>query len=242
LRNHSNPNGSKLMKPYTKTFAALIVAAGSLAIWESAQAQYVTGTPYLSNMDPATFTTSPNAVYPNWNTATFTDGTNGLRVQMSSSSGFGSMYYVIPSNDVQYPLNPLDTLATLTLTFNSTSGGTSPNWIGVYFGLNDNAGFTGNLGGYGGAGNPGNPSNWLWNGNTLTINATLPAAQLTAVQAGTDAIYSFNLGIDASPLPSPGAYDVTFNSLVISPIPEPTAAALFGFGAAAFLVFRRRSP
>ena len=228
------------MKQYTQKFVAAIIAVGSLAIMGSAQAQNVTGTPYLSNMDPSTFNTSPNAVYPSWDTATFTDGANGLEVQNTGSSGFGSMYYVVPGSDVQYPLNPADTVATLTVTFNSASGGNPPNWIGVYFGLNDNVGFTGNLGGYGGSGNPGNPSNWLWNGNVLSITASLPAAQITAIQAGTDAIYSFNLGIDPSPLASPYSYDVTFNSLVVSPVPEPATAALLGLGAAGLLFFRRR--
>ena len=228
------------MKRYTRKFVAAIIAMAGLAIAGSAQAQPVTGNPYLSNMDPSTFNTPPNAVYPSWDTATFTDGANGLEVQNTGSSSFGSMLYVIPGGDVQYPLNPLDTIATLTVTFDSASGGNPPNWIGVYFGLNDNAGFTGNLGGYGGSGNPGNPSNWLWNGNVLTITAQLPAAQITAIQAGTDAIYSFNLGIDPSPLASPYSYDVTFNSLVLSPVPEPTTLALAGLGLAGLLIFRHR--
>jgi hypothetical protein len=151
------------------------------------------------------------------------------------------MYYVIPGPQVQYPLNSLDAVASLTLTFNSASGGAPPAWVGVYFTLGDNAGTTANLGGYGGSGNPGNPGNWLWNGNVLTIDAPLPAAQIAAIQAaGGDAIYSFNLGIDSSPLPAPGAYSVTFNSLVLSPVPEPATVTLLGLGVVGLIAIRRR--
>ena len=141
------------------------------------------------------------------------------------------------ARDVQYPLNPLDTVAQLTLTWNAP---TAPDWVGVYFTLNDNAGNSGNLGGYGGSGNPGNPANWVWSGNVLTITSPLPAGQIAAIQAGTDAVYSFELGIDGGPL---GAtiYDVTFNSLTVSAVPEPSTMALAGLGALGLLIFRRRS-
>ena len=222
------------MKQYTKKFVAAIMAVAGLAIAGSTQAQPVTGTSYLSNMDPGTFNTAPSALYPSWDSATFSDGPNGLEVQ---ASGYGSMYYVIPSGDVQYPLNVNDTVAVLTLTFNSGAE-VPPSWVGVQFLFNDNAGATPNLGGYGGSGNPGNPSNWLWNGNQLTITAPIPAAQITAIQTGNDAVYTFNLGIDPANLGSP--YDITFNSLVLSPVPEPATVALLGLGAAGLLIFRRR--
>ncbi len=214
-------------------FTAALAVAGALAIVSAAQAQSVTGTPYLSNVDP-TFPT-PSALYANWSSsAILSSQPTGLEVQ---SVGWGSGYYVIPGADVQYPLNPLDTVAQLTLTWNAP---TAPDWVGVYFTLNDNAGNSGNLGGYGGSGNPGNPANWAWSGNVLTITSPLPAGQIAAIQAGTDAVYSFELGIDGSPL---GAtiYDVTFNSLTVSAVPEPSTMALAGLGALGLLIFRRRS-
>lgn len=220
------------MKQHSKWLATALAVAGGLIIVNSVSAQPVTGTPYLSNVDP-TFP-GPSALYANWSSsAIITSQPTGLEVE---SVGWGSGYYVIPGADVQYPLNPLDTVAQLTLTWNSPP---APNWVGVYFTLNDNAGNTGNLGGYGGSGNPGNPANWSWNGNVLTITSLLPAGQIAAIQAGTDAIYSFELGIDGGPL---GAtiYDVTFNSLVLEPVPEPATFALVGLGAAGLLVLRRR--
>jgi hypothetical protein len=225
------------MKQHVKWFATALAVASGLVMTGSAYSQAVTGTPYLSNLDPSTLNTAPNALYSNWalSATTFTSTPTGLEVY---SGGYGSLYYVIPGANVQYPLNPLDTVATLTLTFNSPSS-PPPNWIGVQFLLQDNAGSTPNLGGYGGYGNVGNPSNWVWTGNQLAITADLPAAQITAIQAGTDAIYSFNLGIDGSPLGA-STYDVTFNSLVISSVPEPASLALVGLGAAGLLAFRRR--
>lgn len=223
------------MKQHSKWFAPVLALASGLAMAGSAFAQPVTGTPYLSNVNPAF--PAPSALYANWSTsAIITSQLTGLEVQ---SVGWGSGYYVIPGADVQYPLNPLDTVAQLTLTWNAPTA-PLPNWVGVYFTLNDSAGNTGNLGGYGGAGNPGNPANWVWSGNVLTITTPLPAAQLAAVQAGTDAIYSFELGIDGGPLGTT-IYDVTFNSLVVTSVPEPSTMALAGLGAAGLLIFRRRS-
>lgn len=220
------------MKQHSKWFAAVLAVASGLAMTGSAYAQAVTGTPYLSNVNPAY--PPPSALYANWATsAIITSQPTGLEVQ---SVGWGSSYYVIPGPDVQYPLNSLDTVAQLTMTWNSPP---APNWVGVYFTLNDNFGNSGNLGGYGGSGNPGNPANWVWNGNVLTITSPLPAGQIAAIQAGTDAIYSFEMGIDGGPL---GAtiYDVTFNSLVVSPVPEPSTLALAGLGALGLLAIRRR--
>jgi hypothetical protein len=225
------------MKLHTKWLMTALAVASGLAMVNSAQAQPVTGTPYLSNMLPANLNVPPSALYGNWAlpATTFTSTPTGLEVY---SGGYGSLYYVIPGADVQYPLNSLDTVATLTLTFNSPSS-PAPNWIGVQFLLQDGAGSTPNLGGYGGFGNGGNPANWVWTGNQLAITAPLPAAQIAAIQAGTDAIYSFNLGIDGGPLGA-ATYDITFNSLVLSPVPEPATLALVGLGAASLLAFRRR--
>jgi hypothetical protein len=226
------------MKQNTKWLAAVLAVAGGLAMVSSVQAQdYVTGTPYLSNMDPSTFNTAPNATYANWNgNALFNSTPTGLEVE---STGYGSMYYVVPAGQVQ-TLNTADTQATLTFTVNSPAASDYV-WVGTPFILNDNSG-AGNYGGYSGSGNGGNPSTVTWNGNVVTWTVPLTAGQLAAVQAGGDAIYSFNLQMDPAVLNGSSIYDMTFNSLVLSPAPapEPTTLALAGLGAAGLLVLRRR--
>jgi hypothetical protein len=223
------------MKQNTTWLAAALAVAGGLALASSAQAQAVTGTLYLSNIDPSTLNTAPNATYANWNTgAIFTSQPTGLEVE---SAGYGSLYYVVPAGEVQ-TLNTADTQATLTFTINSPAAANFV-WAGTPFILNDNSG-AGNYGGYSGSGNGGNPSTVTWNGNVVTWNVPLSAGQLAAVQAGGDAIYSFNLEMDPAVLNNGPIYDMTFNSLVLSPAPEPTTLALAGLGAVGLLAFRRR--
>lgn len=226
------------MKEHTKWLATAIAVVGGLAISSSAQAQAVTGTPYLSNIDPSTLNTAPSATYANWNTANyagvvFTSQSTGLEV---SSGGYGSLYYVIPAGEVQ-TLNTADTIATLTFTVNSPSVA-DVSWIGTPFVLNDNSGAV-TLGGYSASGNAGSDPGTTWNGNVVTETEALSAGEIAAIQAGTDAIYSFNLEVDPAGV-TPPIYDITFNSLVLSPVPEPATLALVGLGVAGLLAFRRR--
>jgi len=231
------------MKQHATNTLALVTALG-LVLAGSVQAQNVTGTPYLSNIDPTTLNSSPNATYASWNSAssstpvTFTSQPTGLEV---SAATYGSLYYVVPGPNVQ-TLNPLDTEATLTFTVNSPSVA-NIYWIGVPFILGDNTGAA-NYGGYSTSGNPGsNPLTTVtWNGNVVTETQPLSSAQLAAVQAGTDAIYSFNLETDPASFNGPPVYDITFNSLSLSPAPapEPTSLALVALGAAGLVISRRR--
>jgi hypothetical protein len=220
------------MKQTTKWLAVGLAVAGGLAFAGALRAQSVVSLP---SMDPTTLNTSPNALYANWDGgATFTSSSSGLEVQ---SSGYGSLYYVVPAGQVQ-TLSANDTEATLVFTVNGTAANYV--WIGTPFILNDNSGAT-TYTVYSGSGNPGNPVGTTWNGNTVTETVQLSSAQLAAVQAGNDAIYGFNL--EVAPATFGGGqttYDITFNSLTLSPVPEPSTMALAGLGMAGLLAIRRR--
>jgi hypothetical protein len=223
------------MKQNLKWFTGVLAVAGGLAVANSVSAQSVVN---LSTINPSTLDVSPNALYPSWNAATITSQLTGLEV---AATGYGSLYYVIPT---PVTLNANDTLATLTLTINSYGGATgataSSIYIGLPFILGDNSGST-TLGGYSGPGNAGNDPGASWNGNVVTLTQELSSPEITAIQAGDDAIYTIGLETDpASAETDP--YDITFNSLVLSPAatPEPAPMALAGMGAACLMFLRRR--
>jgi hypothetical protein len=211
------------MKENSKWIATAIAVAGGLAAVSSAQAQGVTGDATLDNVPPGSVT----AYYASWSTqppTTVTDGPSGLTVM---AGGYGSLYDSISSPQV---MNASDNQVSLTFTINSPAGSY---YVGVPFAINDNSGnvFYGGYSTYG-------PGTW-------TETAPLSAAQQTAISAGGDVIYSFNLEFDpAGNLPNGGGagpYNITFNSLVLSEAtPEPSTLALVGSGIAGLLAFRRR--
>ncbi|HTR40780.1 MAG TPA: PEP-CTERM sorting domain-containing protein [Pseudomonadales bacterium] len=217
-----------------KSILALLAMGLGLAVSQSASAQdYVTGTPYLSNV--LLNNTAPNALYAAWASSpptAITSTPTGVEVV---SIGYGSCYYSIPVAN-QVTLNPNDSQAVLTLTVNNVANPAANVWIGIPFILNDNvSSYT--LGGY--QGEFGDQT--IWNGNTVTETVALPSALLATIQGGGDIINGINLQLDPAVYPG-GVYDVTFNSLALepTPTPEPSTIALVGAGLASLLAFRRR--
>jgi hypothetical protein len=209
------------MKQHSKWFAAVLAVASGLVMVNSAQAQAITGTPYLSNIP---------AVGPSygglWATplATITSTATGLEFNAPGGTGsFSTMYYPIPLGD-QTALNLLDTKVTFDFTWNS---GDAVGGVNVLFALGDS------LGGvdYYGTGYV-VPTPGL---NSYTF--TLQSPNLANVGAGA-IINGMNFQID--PANVSGNYDITYNSIVLSPVPEPATLALVGLGAAGLLAFRRR--
>lgn len=219
------------------TVLALATAA-NLAVAQD----YVTGTPTLSNMNPANLNTAPNTLYSGWTASpptTFTSSASGLEVY---SYSYGSLFYSTSNSPVS--INQADTEAVLTLTVNNVAAAQNNVWIGVSFLIDDNFGsYT--LGGYCGMYGFFDTGNGLgsasWSGNTLTETVQLNGALLAAIQAGGDQIQGFNLQLDPAVYPG-GFYDVTFNSLALeaAPVPEPTSLALVGVGLMGLTVLRRR--
>jgi hypothetical protein len=210
------------MKQPTKWIVAALAVATGLAIANSVQAQGVTGTPYLSNI---------NAAAPSytgyWATplTTITSTPTGLEFNAPGGSGsFSTMYYAIPAGQ-QTPLNPLDTQVTFKFNWNS---GNAVAGVNVLFALDDSLG---GVNYYGTGYNV--PSPGL---NTYTFN--LQPANQAAVTGG-GVINGLNFQID--PANVSGNYDITYSSLTLSQVPEPATLALFGLGAVGLLAFRRRN-
>jgi len=210
------------MKEHVKYFATALALASGLALTGSAQAQGITGTPYLSNIP---------AIGPSysgyWNTplTTITSTPTGLEFNsMGGTGSFSTMYYAIPAGN-QVPTSTSDAQVTFKFTWNS---GNAVAGVNVLFALDDSMG---GVNYYGTGYNVPTPGL-----NTYTF--ALQAANLANIQAGA-VIAGMNFQID--PANVSGNYDITYNSLVVSPVPEPTMAALAGLGLASLWIVRRRN-
>jgi hypothetical protein len=209
------------MKQPTKWIVAALTVASGLAIANSVQAQGVTGTPYLSNI---------NAAAPSytgyWATplTTITSTSTGLEFNAPGGSGsFSTMYYAIPAGQ-QTPLNPLDTRVTFKFNWNS---GNAVAGVNVLFALDDS------LGGvdyYGTGYNVPSPG-------LNSYSFALQAANQANVAAGA-IINGINFQID--PANVSGNYDITYSSITLGQVPEPATLALAGLGTVGLLALRRR--
>jgi hypothetical protein len=211
------------MKQHTKWFATMLAAASALTIANSVQAQSVTGTPNLSNID----TTFLNAnAFGTWTAATFTSVPTGLDVSVPGV-GYSGTFYSIPLAQ-QTALNPLDTQVTFDFTFNSPAGPYTGG-VNVQFALDDSMGGSVIYGtGYGNAFTAG-----------VMNSVTIPLTGANLANIGQGAIIN-GVSFFIDPANIGNAYDITENSLTLTPTPEPATLALVGLGAAGLLVIRRR--
>jgi hypothetical protein len=210
------------MKHHNKWIAGA-VAAGALALTGSAQAQGVTGTQFLSNIDPAAVSFTGF-----WNTpnATITSTAAGLEINAPGGTGsFSTSYYGLPAGQIQ-PNNPNATHVTFTFNWNS---GNAVAGVNVIFSLDDSNGGAADYYGTG------------YVVPTPGLNSyvfPLQAGNLADYQAG-DVVAGLNFQID--PANVSGNYDITYGSITLGPTPEPATFALLGLGAAGLLAFRRRN-
>ena len=209
------------MKQTSKYLVTALAVATGLVIADSAQAQAITGTPYLSNINPAAPSYSGYWATP---LATITSTPTGLEFNAPGGSGsFSTMYYPIPASQ-QTTLNPLDNQVTFTFLWNS---GNAVAGVNVLFALDDSLGGVN----YYGTG---------YNVPTPGLNSytfPLQAANQANVAAGA-VINGMNFQID--PANVLGNYDITYSSITLSQVPEPTMLALAGMGTAGLLALRRR--
>jgi hypothetical protein len=209
------------MKQNSNCFLAALALATGLVIANPTQAQTITGTPYMSNIDPAAPSYSGS-----WSTplTTITSTPTGLEFNAPGGSGsFSTMYYPIPVSQ-QTSLDPQDTQVTFTFSWNS---GNAVAGVNVLFALDDSMGGVN----YYGTG---------YNVPTAGLNSytfPLQADNLAHVAAGA-VINGLNFQID--PANVSGNYDITYSSITLSQVPEPTTLALAGLGAAGLLAVRRR--
>ena len=200
----------------------LFAAIGFALAVSTVKAQPITGTTYLSNINP----NGANITYANaWTSLnyTFTQTATGLEVAGPGGSGsFGQLTYTLPSNQLTTP-SSADTLLDFSYTLNS---GTPVGGIQEVLGLTDSGGAT----------------DYYFSGYVTpqpglnSFSVPLVQGNLGDIQAG-DPITSVNLQLD--PANMQGNYDITFNTIDLASVPEP---ATIGIGAMSvgLLALRRR--
>ena len=210
------------MTKNTKQFITVFALAGGLAMAGTAQAQGVTGTQYLSNIDPANV-----QFFGLWTTppATVTQTATGLEINTIGGPGtFSTSYYALPEDQIQ-DNNPLWSQVTFSYIWNS---GDAVGGVNVIFSLDDS--------GAGGAADYYQTGYVVPQLGVNTFTFALQPGNLTDYQAG-QTVDGLNFQID--PANVSGNYDITYSSITLQ-TPEPSTFALAGLGAACLAFFRRR--
>ena len=224
------------MKKHAPWFASALALTIGLSMASSAQAQT-----YLLS-DFQNFNLS--ATYANWDqtgsqiisggtgyTPTLTSGSTPGSFEVNAE-GYGSGAYNFATPINASGANEFQ----LTFTINSLGGQTGPFWMNFGVDIADGTHLV-HLTGANTAGA------YLDYGNfspgTYTIYGGL-TDQFGGAPLDTSTITAFNLEVDPAGYGSSAPYDVTYSSLELVTVPEPSSFALVGLGVAGFLTFRRR--
>jgi len=248
------------MKQHVKRLSTVLAITGGLVVAGSVQAQYITGTPNLSNI-PAPFSAGGGA---DWYQGVTTVSSAGI-TEDTTASGWGGYSYnsvVIPVG-LQQTYNPADTEIVYTFqlagpTPSGSVGSGAWNWFAPGLTIADSIG--GEAGavwysGYDGYGAPGpdpfasqtsgtSQQSVVWSSAggvyTGTVTSQLTGTTLTAIQTG-GTITQFNMLLDATPSAMAG-YSFTGVSIQLVATPEPSTLALagLGLGVAGLVIARRR--
>ncbi len=221
-----------------------LAVASALIIAGSAQAQYLTGDPYLDNV------TMAGGSFGN------TTGPNGLALT-GTAYNWGEWDIPVP---LQQTFNPLDNAIQMIYTITSPAPGTTGadytggdawTWYSLQplidtagAGLVRYGGYDGYNLVYGfpnGQGIANQDKGYVFNGanNTVTLTVPLTAATKADIASG-GTVYFFQLSMDPTST-LPDGFGMTVQSIELIQVPEPTTLALAGLGAAGLLIFRRRN-
>jgi len=197
-------------------FAALAILGLAAS---TGHAQPLTGTTYLSNIDPNNVAQYTNT----WNllATTVTQTALGLEINAAGGPGtFSTLYYPLPANQVT-PMSSSDTQVTFDFLWNS---GDAVAGVNVLFAMGGASGPD-----YYGTG---------YNVPTPGLNSyTFPLQPENQTDVSTTGILNgMNFQID--PANVSGNYDITFSSITLSSVPEPASFA--GIGVATCLLAARR--
>jgi hypothetical protein len=230
------------MKQHAKWFATALAVAGGMIMVGSTQAQFITGTPTLSNV------TMGGGSFGN------TTGAGGLSL---TGTGYNWGEWDIAAGS-QQTFNPADNEVIMTYTINSPVAGTTgadyangAAW--TWYGLQPLINTTSNLERYGGYdgynlayGFPSgqNQANsdigYVYNNGVVT--ETIPLNSLTKADlAGGNTVTFFQISMDPTST-LPDGFSFTMNSIQLAVAPEPSTLALAGLGLSfvGLMVARRR--